>query len=213
MIICHMLLMIFNHACSRDEECVRSSVDEKGKGYFLSRFTQCGFLCNERPQCNFLLRNSKNPIFSSGSNFSSTSFPRRVKQVSASADGFWIIEIHDDHNDHDIDYDGPAMTMITMIIPMNMMTTITKIRVTQPDPTPAVARTNRILEEQEVSQDVRLSSVGTRNRICEVVKSQHTRFCRENHNICALCRENHNIRAFSCENHNMRDFSCENHNK
>ena len=86
----HMLLMIFNHAGSRDEECVRSSVDEKGKGYFLSRFTQCGFLCNERPQCNFLPRNSKNPIFSSETNFSSGSFPLAVRQVCALANRFQI---------------------------------------------------------------------------------------------------------------------------
>ena len=99
-VFCIWVFLSFIFAFDDDEDLMK-----RGKAISYPRFTQCGFLCNERPQCNFLLRNSKNPIFSSGSNFSSTSFPRRVKQVSASADGFWIIEIHDDHNDHDIDYD------------------------------------------------------------------------------------------------------------
>ena len=54
------------------------------------RLTQCGFLCNERPQCNFLPRNSKNPIFSSETNFSSGSFPLAVRQVCALANRFQI---------------------------------------------------------------------------------------------------------------------------
>ena len=56
---------------------------KREKAISYPRLTQCGFLCNERPQCNFLPRNSKNPIFSSETNFSSRSFPLAVRQVCA----------------------------------------------------------------------------------------------------------------------------------
>ena len=92
-VFCIWVFLSFIFAFDDDEDLMK-----RGKAISYPRFTQCGFLCNERPQCNFLLRNSKNPIFSSGSNFSSTSFPLRVKQVSASADGFRIIGIHDDQD-------------------------------------------------------------------------------------------------------------------
>ena len=75
---------------------------KREKAISYPRLTQCGFLCNERPQCNFLPRNSKNPIFSSETNFSSGSFPLAVRQVCALANRFqithwiWIFIIYPD---------------------------------------------------------------------------------------------------------------------